>query len=95
MHVVRHHFESVNSSLKLRGNLPEKLSQPLLDQTHEHRSAKLRTPHEVILQGENRAGILGISLKHWHSIHATETESRGRGGALPLSPKGDSPRTVI
>ena len=58
MHVVGHHFQRVNRRRKLIGDRAKQLHQALLDRSNQHGTTKLRAPHEVKLQGEDRPVFL-------------------------------------
>ena len=95
MHVVGHDFERVNRGFKLSSDLSQQLNQSLLNRTNKHGPAVLWAPHQVKLQGEYRAGILGVSLMHTRSIYMPETERNSKPDALPPPPKGGGPCAAI
>jgi hypothetical protein len=66
--------------------------QALFDVSDQNGPTVLRTPHEVILECEDRAAILSVLAHAVHYIHANGlVNHKERRAAIPLSAKADSP----
>jgi hypothetical protein len=65
--VVGHHLQAVDGHAQLTSLLPEQAAEAIGDSLDQDRSPILGTPDDVILQGEDRAGVLSIT-----TLHATD-----------------------
>jgi hypothetical protein len=72
VNVVWHHFKRVSRNLKLRCLLGQQNLKPIGYITNKNRAAVLRTPHDVVLQREDRTGVFGISRVHSGIIHSPQ-----------------------
>lgn len=92
MHVIGHDFQGVDRNPKLGGNFTQQLNKAAVNIAHEYGSTVLGTPHEVVLEREDRTGILSVLTHVQYYTHADDlVNNRKRRAAIPLSAKADSP----
>ena len=82
----------MNRPRMLRANILKHFAQALLIRTFQHGATILRAPHKVVLETENRAGILGV-LRHAENYTSCAYLFQPKKGeaAIPLPAKAGSP----
>jgi len=97
VNVVGHYFQGVKGPAKLPGLLLQQSPEPSSHPPFKNRSPVLGAPDEVILERENRPGILDVSGLHAPNIHpsaqkvTTKTKGGGRAFLCRLKPTVPGP----